>query len=199
VLHNARLLLGCIKLMLFFLAFVISQSVYFAAFFGTESCFFSRTGAQCAAQSRHGPGSQQSMLTCCIDRHMWSQIRGRIVVCLCALGVRPTCVLAPQALTCHAAAAAAASSMLLLTPRLSLPHDAGFQKAPRAIPWFAIMIIDICLLLSLALFTLPLYTITSHTLNINKRLVQQIVQQQKDMKDGGPPHGNDHSHWEDGH
>jgi hypothetical protein len=45
VLHNALLLLGCIKLMLFFLAFVISQSVYFAAFFGTESCFFSRTGA----------------------------------------------------------------------------------------------------------------------------------------------------------
>jgi hypothetical protein len=44
VLHNSRLLLGAIKLMLFFLAFVISQSVYFAAFFGTESCFFSRTG-----------------------------------------------------------------------------------------------------------------------------------------------------------
>jgi ABC-type uncharacterized transport system permease subunit len=43
--HNARLLLlRCIKLMLFFLAFVVSQSVYFAAFFGTESCFFSRTG-----------------------------------------------------------------------------------------------------------------------------------------------------------
>jgi hypothetical protein len=48
VLHNALLLLGCIKLMLFFLAFVISQSVYFAAFFGTESCFFSRTGEQAA-------------------------------------------------------------------------------------------------------------------------------------------------------
>jgi hypothetical protein len=45
VLHSALLLLGCIKLMLFFLAFVISQSAYFAAFFGTESCFFSRTGA----------------------------------------------------------------------------------------------------------------------------------------------------------
>jgi cell division protein FtsB len=61
------------------------------------------------------------------------------------------------------------------------------------------MIIDICLLLSLALFTLPLYTITSHTLNIDRRLAQQIVQQQKEMQNGGSPHGDDHSHWEDGH
>lgn len=45
VLHRPRLLLGAIKLLMFFLAFVISQSVFFAAFFGTESCFFSRTGA----------------------------------------------------------------------------------------------------------------------------------------------------------
>ncbi|KAF6252972.1 hypothetical protein COO60DRAFT_478769 [Scenedesmus sp. NREL 46B-D3] len=96
VLHNARLLLGCIKLMLFFLAFVISQSVYFAAFFGTESCFFSRT---------------------------------------------------------------------------------GFQKNP--VPWYGIMVIDICLLLSLALFTLPLYTITSHTLRADNKLLQQIMQQQQ--------------------
>lgn len=44
VLHNARLLLGVIKLLLFFLSFVISNSVYFAAFFGPQSCFFSRTG-----------------------------------------------------------------------------------------------------------------------------------------------------------
>jgi hypothetical protein len=61
------------------------------------------------------------------------------------------------------------------------------------------MIIDICLLLSLALFTLPLYTITSHTLNDDLRLVQQILQQQEEAQHGEPSHDNNHSHWEDGH
>jgi hypothetical protein len=89
--------------------------------------------------------------------------------------------------------------VMMLMPPLLLLLCAGFQKAPRAIPWFAIMIVDICLLLSLALFTLPLYTITSHTLNIDKRLVQQIVQQQKEVQGGGSRRGDNHSHWEDGH
>jgi heme exporter protein D len=54
---------------------------------------------------------------------------------------------------------------------------AGFQK--NHVSWYGIMIIDICLLLSLALFTLPLYTITSHTLRADRKLLQQIVQQQQ--------------------
>jgi hypothetical protein len=64
VLHNARLLLGCIKLMLFFLAFVISQSVYFAAFFGTESCFFSRTGAQLECSVLNAPLLRDAWSAC---------------------------------------------------------------------------------------------------------------------------------------
>jgi hypothetical protein len=43
-----------------------------------------------------------------------------------------------------AAAAAAAAAV-----------TAGFQRAP--VPWWAIMVVDIGLLLNLALFTLPLY------------------------------------------
>jgi heme exporter protein D len=71
---------------------------------------------------------------------------------------------------------------------------AGFQKNP--VPWYGIMIIDICLLLSLALFTLPLYTITSHTLRADKKLLQQIVQQQQQ---GGARAGSSHASddWED--
>jgi hypothetical protein len=64
---------------------------------------------------------------------------------------------------------------------------AGFQKNP--VPWYGIMIIDICLLLSLALFTLPLYTITSHTLRADSKLLQQIVQQQQQ---GGSHSGSAH-------
>lgn len=43
-LRHSRPLLAAVKLMLFFLSFVISNAVYFAAFFGPDSCFFSRTG-----------------------------------------------------------------------------------------------------------------------------------------------------------
>jgi hypothetical protein len=49
------------------------------------------------------------------------------------------------------------------------------------------MVIDICLLLSLALFTLPLYTVTSHTLRADAKLLQQIRQQQQ-------PGGEGHAH-----
>jgi hypothetical protein len=38
-------LLGCIKLTLFFFTFVIANSIFMAITYGTESCFFSRTGA----------------------------------------------------------------------------------------------------------------------------------------------------------
>jgi hypothetical protein len=48
-LHRTRLLLGCIKLALFFFTFVISNAFFMAVYFGTESCFFSRTGV-CAPE-----------------------------------------------------------------------------------------------------------------------------------------------------
>jgi len=41
------LLLPLIKLLLFCLSFVVSNTVFFAAFYGPESCPFSRTGACC--------------------------------------------------------------------------------------------------------------------------------------------------------
>jgi ABC-type tungstate transport system substrate-binding protein len=81
---------------------------------------------------------------------------------------------------------------------LLLLFAAGFQKNP--VPWYGIMIIDICLLLSLALFTLPLYTITSHTLRIDNKLLQQIVQQQQQQGEAHahvPPATGDG--WEDEH
>lgn len=44
--HHHALMLPFIKLLLFCLSFVISNSAYFGAYFGTESCFFERTGFQ---------------------------------------------------------------------------------------------------------------------------------------------------------
>lgn len=43
-LRRPKLVISTIKLLLFFLSFVISNAAYFAAFFGPECCFFSRTG-----------------------------------------------------------------------------------------------------------------------------------------------------------
>jgi hypothetical protein len=39
-----RWILELIKLLLFFLSFVVGQSIFFAVFFGPDSCFFSQTG-----------------------------------------------------------------------------------------------------------------------------------------------------------
>lgn len=39
-----RWILEVIKLLLFFLSFVVGQSIFFAVFFGPDSCFFSQTG-----------------------------------------------------------------------------------------------------------------------------------------------------------
>ncbi|WIA19680.1 hypothetical protein OEZ85_005608 [Tetradesmus obliquus] len=74
----------------------------------------------------------------------------------------------------------------------------GFQKNP--VPWWGIMLVDLCLLLSLALFTLPLYTITSHTLRVDQKLLQQIVQQRQQQGGGhaDSAHGSS-SEWEGEH
>jgi heme exporter protein D len=63
------------------------------------------------------------------------------------------------------------------------------------------MVIDICLLLSLALFTLPLCTVTSHTLRADAKLLQQIRQQQQQQGGGGPAEAahRSGSEWGDEH
>ncbi|WIA39962.1 hypothetical protein OEZ86_013392 [Tetradesmus obliquus] len=76
---------------------------------------------------------------------------------------------------------------------------ACFQKNP--VPWWGIMLVDLCLLLSLALFTLPLYTITSHTLRVDAssgRLLRQLTQQRKEGGHADSAHGNDDD-WEGDH
>jgi len=95
-LHRKGLLLGSIKLTLFFFTFVISNAIFMAAYFGPQSCFFSRS---------------------------------------------------------------------------------GFQKG-NPVPWWVIMMIDILLLINLGAFTLPLYSLTSHSLKVDKALLQDIVRDQ---------------------
>jgi hypothetical protein len=226
VLHNARLLLGCIKLMLFFLAFVISQSVYFAAFFGAESCFFSRTGAQCgklpcclqmAAMPRHQLRLLIQLqlcsmpLFCCVVASAWQQLAGGCWMYMSRVNVKRSVAAAPLVITPVEQRALCTPLLCILIWLLMVCRHcccccccmllhAGFQKNP--VPWYGIVIIDICLLLSLALFTLPLYTITSHTLRADKRLLQQIVQQQQQQQQGGTHAGSSHASgndWEDEH
>eukprot|EP00878_Enallax_costatus_P041931 GHUV01048859.1.p1 GENE.GHUV01048859.1~~GHUV01048859.1.p1 ORF type:complete len:610 (+),score=193.30 GHUV01048859.1:830-2659(+) len=107
-LRHSKPLLGGIKLLLFFLSFVISNAIYFAGFFGPESCFFSRT---------------------------------------------------------------------------------GFQRNP--VPWYAVMIIDLGLLLSLALVTLPIYTLLMHTMRPDKGLVSELAQRRQQ---GGESHHSKANH-----
>eukprot|EP00775_Hariotina_reticulata_P006178 gene6178-6416_t len=93
-LRHPGLLLGSIKLMLFFVSFVFSNTIYFASFFGIHSCFFSRTGFQ----------------------------------------------------------------------------------VENPVPWWSIMVVDAFLLLSLALVTLPAYSVVHHTTTVDTKLLRQLAQ-----------------------
>lgn len=62
-----RWILELIKLLLFFLSFVVGQSIFFAVFFGPDSCFFSQTGGWRPMLLLQLPASHLVWAVCCSD------------------------------------------------------------------------------------------------------------------------------------
>ena len=69
---------------------------------------------------------------------------------------------------------------------LAASMHAGFQRNP--VPWYAVMLLDLAMLLSLALVTLPLYTVTTHSLRADRALIAELLDR-KQLRKAGTHHG----------